>query len=90
MRGLTQAELAAKAGMARVSIQKIERTGRCLPGTARKLAEALGIEIRALAGDGLIGTGGGQGSPVYILVKGQPGDRDAEWVRVGGGEGEDR
>lgn len=45
---LTQAELAAKAGVGRVTVSRLEQGHDCQPPTLRKLADALGVEPRAL------------------------------------------
>lgn len=84
--GLSQRELAERSGVSRVSLGKLER-GQTVarPTTARKLAEALGVNVAALAGQATIGTGGRQGSPVYALVSGSPTGEDAVWARIDGG-----
>lgn len=48
--GHTQVELAELAGLSEMAINKIEtgRTASPRPGTVRKLADALGVEIREL------------------------------------------
>ena len=43
--GLTQRELAERAGLTRVTVGLLERGQRCRPGTARRLGEALGVSI---------------------------------------------
>ena len=50
--GLTQRELAARAGMGQGTITKLERTERgAYPQTLRKLAVALGVLPADLVGD---------------------------------------
>ena len=56
--GLTQRELAERAGLTRVTVGNLERGQGCRPGTARKLSEALGVGIPALMGHGVLGTSG--------------------------------
>jgi transcriptional regulator with XRE-family HTH domain len=43
-KALTQAELAQKAGINRVTLARIETGAQPYPATTRKLAEALGVE----------------------------------------------
>ena len=47
--GLTQAELAARAGLTRVNVGNLERGQATRPGTARRLAAALDVAIADLA-----------------------------------------
>jgi transcriptional regulator with XRE-family HTH domain len=50
--GLTQEELAERAGVHRVSVVEIERGKRpARPRTLKKLADALGVSTRDLAED---------------------------------------
>lgn len=42
-KGLTQEELAAKAKLARATVQRIERGFPCEPATAKRLAGVLGV-----------------------------------------------
>ena len=44
-RGLTQPELAERAGLSLRSVFNYEHGGNALPNSTRKLAEALGVEI---------------------------------------------
>ena len=87
--GLSQRDLAARAGLTQRTIVKLEAGTPARPSTARKLAQALGLNIAALAGQAPIGTGGRPGDPVYVLVAGKPGDPDARWERVSPEETED-
>ena len=48
--GLTQRELAERAGHTRVIVGKLERGQGCRPGTVRRLSEALGVRIGDLMG----------------------------------------
>lgn len=86
--GLSQRDLATKAGLTQRTIVKLEGGTPARPSTARKLAQALDVRIDFLAGQGRIGTGGQQGSPVYVLEQGEPGDADARWLQIGGGSGD--
>jgi DNA-binding XRE family transcriptional regulator len=47
-RGVTQAELAERAGVRRATVARIEAGYPALLRTARSLAEALGVEISEL------------------------------------------
>ena len=47
-RGLTQRELAAKAGVGEVTVARIETGASVTPPTARKIAEALGVAVADL------------------------------------------
>lgn len=88
--GLSQRDLATRSGVSAVSISKLERGAtKARPTTARKLAEALGVNIPALMGQPKLGTGGRLGSPVYALISGEPGDPDATWERVSPDEDEE-
>ena len=50
---LTQAELAERAGLSRVSVQKLERGGNARVSTARKLARALRVKpVELMAEEG--------------------------------------
>ena len=66
--GLTQAELAARAGVSERTVSKTEHGIACSPGTARKLAAALGLagaaQARFVAGV----TGGDHGNDIPLAV----------------------
>src|SRR5215211_1258686 len=47
-RGLTQRELAAKAGVGEVTVARIETGASVTPSTARKIAETLGVAVADL------------------------------------------
>lgn len=48
--GLTQAALAARAGLTLGTVSLVDRSGYVTPSTAAKLAAALGIDPRELTG----------------------------------------
>jgi transcriptional regulator with XRE-family HTH domain len=50
-KALTQEELANKSGVAKNTILRIEKGGDAYPGTARKIAAALGVEPEELMGE---------------------------------------
>jgi transcriptional regulator with XRE-family HTH domain len=47
-RGLTQKELAGKAGVGEVTVARVETGASVRPNTARKIADALGLAVSAL------------------------------------------
>jgi transcriptional regulator with XRE-family HTH domain len=47
-KALTQDELAKASGVAKNTVLRIEKGGDAYPGTARKIAAALGVEPEAL------------------------------------------
>ena len=74
--GLTQRELAERAGVTRVTIGLLERGRGCRPGTARKLSEALSVPIAELMGHGELATGGRQGNPDAVWAQVSPDDEE--------------
>ena len=74
--GLTQRELAERAGLTRVTVGNLERGQACRPGTARKLSEALVVPIAELMGHGVLATAGRQGNPDAVWAQVSPDDED--------------
>jgi transcriptional regulator with XRE-family HTH domain len=71
-RGLSQADLSAKTGVAEFTISEIETGKRPhpRPSTLRKLAEALGVEVADLYGDSEIPLGEAPPSPEQPSLNG--------------------
>lgn len=49
--GMTQAELAARAGITLGTVSLVARTGYATKATAERLAAALGVEVDQVAGE---------------------------------------